>query len=274
MKRMVKTGIMAVAMAGMSSSAFAQLPAPPRYVARRAVDAITVDGVLNEASWALAPRVGKFALIRDTGKPVQFPTEAAIIWDDTNLYVSFASTDREPWGTLKQFDDKLWDEEVVEVFLDPDGDGKQYTEYEVSPDNVLVDLLIPEPRATRTGADNRVWNHEGWKTAVTKSGDHWIVEMALPWRGLAAIGITRAPSAGDTWRVGLYRIKRPGGAAKQERIASLTEARKTAAPDRQKTIDAELATLRANDEYQAWSVTRGDRGFHDPERFGYVTFQP
>ena len=38
------------------------------------------------------------------------------------------------------------------------------------------------------------------------------------------------------------------------------------------TIDAELEKLRASDEYSAWSVTRPERGFHDPERFGYVQF--
>ena len=33
-----------------------------------------------------------------------------------------------------------------------------------------------------------------------------------------------------------------------------------------------MEKLRASDEVTAWSVTRPERGFHDPERFGYVQF--
>ena len=33
-----------------------------------------------------------------------------------------------------------------------------------------------------------------------------------------------------------------------------------------------LLASRADDEYSAWSVTRADLGFHDPERFGVVRF--
>ena len=37
-------------------------------------------------------------------------------------------------------------------------------------------------------------------------------------------------------------------------------------------IDARLKELRADDEYSAWSLTRAERGFHDPERFWYLQF--
>ena len=39
------------------------------------------------------------------------------------------------------------------------------------------------------------------------------------------------------------------------------------------TIEAGMEKLRAGETRDsAWSVTRPERGFHDPERFGYVQF--
>ena len=54
--------------------------------------------------------------------------------------------------------------------------------------------------------------------------------------------MTAAPAPGDRWRAGLYRIKRPRGDA-------------------------------GANEFLAWSLTRAERGFHDPERFGYLKFE-
>jgi hypothetical protein len=96
--------------------------------------------------------------------------------------------------------------------------------------------------------------------------------MAIPWSSLAAAGVTAAPRPGDQWRIGLYRIERPGGPVKAGRIDVLVAERRGATEERQAAIDAQLRELRAADEYSAWSVTRADRGFHDPERFGIVTF--
>ncbi len=257
-------------LAGLSTLAGAQPVQLPVYAARRAVDAVRVDGRLDEATWALSPRVGEMRLIHDPDRRPAYPTEAAVTWDDSFLYVSFASTDSAPWARHASRDDRLWEEEVVEVFLDPDGDGRQYAEIEVSPTNVVVDLLIRAPR--EGGPDARRWDVAGLQTAVTRHGSGWVTEMAIPWASLAGAGVTAAPRPGDEWRVGLYRITRPGGVAKAGRIDTLLEERRAASDERKAAIDEELRTLRADDEYAAWSLTRPDRGFHDPERFGIVTF--
>jgi hypothetical protein len=213
----------------------------PVYGARRTVGAIRVDGKLDEASWQRAPRIRQFRHIRQPDRPSKFPTEASLVWDDSNLYIAFDCTDPDPWGTMKNRDDHLWDEEVVEVFLDPDGDGLNYAELEVSPNNVVVDLLIPRPKSDPDQALR--WDIAGLQTAVGRREGGWIAEIAIPWKSLEAAGASTAPKAGDQWRAGLYRIKRPRGAPREN-------------------------------EFLAWSVTRADRGFHDPERFGYLRFEP
>ena len=246
------------------------LPPLPTYEAHRAVDAITVDGRLDEATWALVPRVGPFRLIHAPDRAATYSTEATLAWDGAHLYVAFACTDSSPWGRYRDRDDRLWEEEVVEVFLDPDGNGREYAEFEVSPLNVVVDLLIAAPRASGPGA--RQWNAEGWQTAVARHAAGWVVEMAIPWASLERAGVTAAPRHGDTWRVGLYRITRPGGPEKAARIDALVAERRAASDARKAEIDRALEQLRADDEYAAWSVTHADRGFHDPERFGTVRF--
>ena len=205
----------------------AQPATVPTYEARRASDAIRVDGVLDEATWALSPRVGPLRLIHAPDRAPTFPTEVAVTWDERHLYVAFACSDPDPWARQTERDARLWEEEVVEVFLDPDGDGRQYAEIEVSPTNVVVDLLIAAPRAG--GPNARSWNAAGLETAVRRHAGGWVAEMAIPWAALAGAGVTTAPAAGAEWRVGLYRIKRPGGVAKAARIDALVAERRAAA---------------------------------------------
>jgi hypothetical protein len=256
--------------AGFAALAAAQPLKIPVYGARRAVDRIRIDGKLDEFSWAASPHIQEMRLIHDPGQQPKFPTEASVLWDEANLYVAFACRDSEPWGRMKNRDDHLWEEEVVEVFLDPDGDGKNYAELEVSPNNVVVDLLIPQPRSG-AGAAIR-WDIAGLQTAVSRHAAGWIAEIAIPWQSLAAAGVRAAPKPGDRWRVGLYRIKRPGGPAKADQIAALLADLQSASPEQKVGIEEKLKQLRANDEYSAWSPTRPERGFHDPERFGIVEF--
>ena len=268
---MLRHTALAMALASGGGLGAAAQPAPlPTYVARPVADPIRVDGVLDEATWALSPRVSELRLIHAPARPPVFPTEAAVTWDAGHLYVAFACTDSEPWTRYASRDDRLWEEEVVEVFLDPDGDGLNYAELEVSPTNVVVDLLIAAPRAS--GPTARRWDIAGLQSAVRRHAGGWVAEMAIPWASLAAAGVTSAPRAGDSWRVGLYRIKRPGGLAKAARIDALVAERRAAAPERQAALDRDLLALRADDEYSAWSLTRAEFGFHDPERFGIVQF--
>jgi len=246
----------------------------PVYRAARTLDTLRIDGRLSEFTWAALPRVGRFTNIRRTDGTAlagaESATEAAIAWDDQNLYVAFACHDTQPWGTMFERDSRLWEQEVVELFLDPDGDGKNYPELEVTPHNVVVDLLIPAPR---TGAGTAAkWDIKGLRTAVGKHAGGWTVEMAIPWASLGASGVTRAPTSGDRWRVGLYRIERPGGPAVFEKVAKLRSRLAAASEQERKAIESEIELLTAGRQFLAWSPTRVERGFHDPERFGIVEF--
>ncbi|MCD6289319.1 MAG: carbohydrate-binding family 9-like protein [Anaerolineae bacterium] len=214
----------------------------PNYICHRTNGPITIDGRPNEPAWEKAQAV---SLVRNQdGGPAQFSTSVRLLWDDRYLYVSFVCEDPDIWGTMRERDSHLWEEEVVEVFLDGNQNGKLYFEFEVSPLNVQLDLMVVK----RPGEPSQpffAWDCRGWETAVWVDGDvnertsrdhEWSVEMAIP---LDEIYTTpRHPQPGDTWRLGLYRIERPQG---------------------------------TSPHLYAWSPTR-DVTFHVPERFGFLTF--
>ena len=51
------------------------------------------------------------------------PTVARMLWDEDNLYFLFEMIDADVWSTFDNRDDQIWQQEVVEIFIDPDGEG-------------------------------------------------------------------------------------------------------------------------------------------------------
>jgi hypothetical protein len=178
-----------------------------------------------------------------------------LLWDQAQLYFLFVAQDPDVWSTYDQRDAQLWQEEVVEIYIDPDGDGLNYAEIEVNPLNAVFDLLLSQPWA-RGGRGYAEWDPH-FESAVqvdgtiNQEGDvdrGWTAELALPWEALGTQirdvmgGQALPPRPGDTWRFNLYRFER----LRQD--------------------GAEV-----NVEASAWG-TVGRVDFHVPERFGFVTF--
>ncbi|WP_224367341.1 carbohydrate-binding family 9-like protein [Hyalangium versicolor] len=183
-------------------------PELPEYKAHRAKKPPVIDGSLDDEAWKEATSVvlhGSF-----DGRPVALRTEARLAYDDTNLYVSFDAADPDIWGTLLKRDDPIYNEEVVEVFLDANADGRTYNELQVSPHNVIFDAYFP---ARRQGMDTG-WD-SGMKTAVKVFGtldnpsdqdERWTVEMQIPFAKLAEVPNV-PPKQGDRWRFNMYRLE-------------------------------------------------------------------
>jgi hypothetical protein len=159
-------------------------------------------------------------------------TEVRLAWNEDELRVLLHAMDEHVWATMTQRDGPLWEEEVLEVFLDPVGDAECYFEIEVNPLNAVVDLVC---RRNRSGyAKDFAWDCEGLRTAVRHWPGGWTAELAIPFRAL----IAEPPRVGTEWRANFCRIDRP--------------------PNRER-------------ELTAWAPS-GLRLFHVPERFGVVTF--
>ena len=211
----------------------------PNYEILRTESPIKVDGVLDDSGWAKAQPVGEFVGNIDRSHS-SYKTQAKLLYDEAFLYFSFRCQDENIWATLKQRDEHLWEEEVIEIFLQPDSSQPDYIELEV---NALGGMLDAYLRDVRKPLHFESWNSEKLKWAVQvigtvdgKSGDQeWTCEIALPMEDIATAP-RLPPRPGDRWRLNLYRVER--------------------FPQ-----PAELA----------WSPTR-TRDFHVPSMFGEIVF--
>lgn len=207
-----------------------------------------IDGAVDDEVWRSAPPTSAFTRFdanADDGALVR--TTARLAWDDDYLYVAFECEDPDVWSDLTDRDADLWEGEVVEVYLDPDGDGENYYEFEVNPRNAVIDLRIPRsiegsPQDVEAA---RQWNATGLRSAVRVEGTlddrddrdrGWSAELAIPFSALAD-SQTVPPRLGSVWRLQLLRI------------------------DRSKSLP--------HPQFSAWSATDT---FHNPLRFGRLTF--
>ena len=217
------------------------MPARPEYTCYRAAQPIVIDGVLEDLPWQGAPAVE--LVLADSGGTPRQRTTARLLWDNDYLYVAFHCEDSDIWGITTKRDQEIYNQEVVEVFVDADCDGRGYVEIEVSPLNAVLDLFMLYYEDRKRGLWD--WDSEGMRTAVVVDGDptqrgtldkSWTVEMAIPMRDFFTAPHL-PPRPGDVWHLNLYRIDR--------------------------AVDG--------DEYSAWSPP-GRINYHTPSRFGRLLF--
>ncbi len=219
------------------------------YEVKRTVDPIVIDGILDESSWSCASVTKAFRNYRD-GSSTVYIGQGQMLWDDENLYVAMTLNDVDIRATYTEHDSKLYLEEVAEIFVDPDGDGLNYIEIEISPIGTLMDLLMSKEYRAGGSADWD-WNLEGLTAGVTVDGTVnmgsdtdtcWVVECAIPFDSIAFSAPTMQfpPVSGDQWRLNLYRYN----------------------------YDYDYTV---GDELSGWNPT-DSRGFHAPNLFGNVTF--
>ena len=190
----------------------------PAYAVARAEAGAKALLAAEDAAWAGAASV-------EWG-PAAYATRFRAVWNDEGLFLRFDATDPAPWHTMTRRDEHLWDEEVVEIFLDPDRSGRDYYELEVNPANVVCDLRMISPWPDKKGDID--WNLAGLETRVrtlagASGAGGWTATALLPWRGLRALPSTDKvalpPTPGDAWRFNVFRIERPGGKASAEKDA-------------------------------------------------------
>ena len=182
--------------------------------------------------------------------PAPWTTRVRLTGGRDALWLRFDVADERPWHTMTRRDDRLWEEEVVEVFLDPDGGGHHDAELEISPANIVCDLVVVRPWPDLLS--DPAWHVQGLQTRVVPfrdvaaGPDGWTATAAIPWAALRSLPCAAAlpPRPGDEWRFNVYRIKRPHGPAR---------------PDHEVV-------------YAAWSPTGGP-SFHVPEAFGVLAFE-
>jgi hypothetical protein len=218
----------------------------PSLAVPRASRAPALDGRPDEAVWQRAGRTERFVDTMD-GSESAPETWARLLWDDTSLYIAFEVGDDHLRCTFEGHDAHLWEQDAVEVMIDPegDGDGLNYFELQLSPTGLVFDTRFDRPRQPppigHAGFDSGLRGEAALRGRVNddEADEGYTAELAIPWsafrQGHPPI---EPPRAGDRWRIALYVLDaQPGGQRGVGWSAPLV-------PD-----------------------------FHVPERFGRVTFE-
>jgi hypothetical protein len=158
-----------------------------------------------------------------SGRAPAQATTVRVRHDGAALHVEFFCQDAEPWATITQRDGPLWQEEVVEVFLDPVGDGASYFEFEVNPLGTVLDLVLRKNRSGYTR--DFAWDCEHLGTTAERTADGWRATLVIPFASLAG-------TAQGAWRVNFTRIDRPRSAERELSAWSPTLLNTFHAPDR------------------------------------------
>lgn len=220
----------------------------PIYYCEKIERDLRLSGKMDDPLWERAAEVPLMDAI--TGNPGRFATSVRVLYNTRYLYVGFRCEDDYVWGTVKNRNGAIYDEECVEVFLNPSGVPHQYYEINVSPLNVIFDAVVINARTPRDPEAEFIgfsaWDPPELRTSVHVDGKvntsgaarGWTAELAIPLAALFGAPNT-PPKPGDVWRINFYRIDSP---RKNQR------------------------------EHYAWSRT--DRAaFHQPWKFGYLVFE-
>lgn len=167
-----------------------------------------VSGTALSAEGAFWEECSRLAL-RDTvtGAAPRQGTEVRLAWTGVRLLIQFDCEDAHPWAALTQRDGPLYEEEVVEVFLDPFGDAQCYFEIEINPLNTVCDLML---RRSRTGWRKEFgWHCAGLESSVARTGEGWKAFLSIPLESIAPA------REGHLWRANFLRIDRPEGAPRE-----------------------------------------------------------
>jgi len=218
----------------------------PIYRCNKITRPLILSGALRDPVWNQAEPAD---LLDIHGRPGRFKTQVRLLYDEKFLYVGFTCEDDYVWSTITQRDGSIWEQECVEVFLNPANTIHQYYEINVNPLNTVFDACIlngctPEDfKGPFQGFSQ--FNLAELHTAVHISGecnkpglaDGWSAELAIPFKELPGASHI-PPLSGDRWRANFYRIDQP---------------------------------YQAQPEHYAWSKTERV-AFHQPWRFGTLQF--
>jgi hypothetical protein len=195
-------------------------------------------GAWQKAAWEPLHRRGE--------KGLDYETKLKVLHSAKGLYVLMQGADRKLTATKKEDFDNLWLEDVFEVFLWPDERDPVYFEYEISPLNAELPILVPNFEGKFLGW--RPWHYEGGRKvrkATSAVGGEakpgagvsgWAAEFFIPYELLTPLRNV-PPRAGTRWRANFYRMD----------------------------YDAKPAT--------GWDWARVGPSFHEFQKFGTLVFE-
>ena len=192
------------------------------------------NGKLEEGAWKRAAWTRAFEDIEGGTRPLpRYETRAKMLWDENYFYVAAEMEEPDLWATYDKHDMIVFHENDFEVFIDPDGDGREYYEIEINVIGTVFDLFLHRPYREGGPAEHG-WDAGGLKWAIKADGTvndpsdkdrGWVVELAIPWADLKPpltmengspwtmppirehLRPQGPPRSGEYWRVNFSRVQ-------------------------------------------------------------------
>lgn len=226
---------------GNISLSHAQQSDSTQYVVKK-TDDFQVNGAGDNSTWNKANWVP--ITIQESANRA-LTTKTKVLYSGTGLYFLFQCDDQKLTATIQEDFGALWREDVVEVFLWPDPAVPIYFEYEVSPLNYELPILVPNINGKAQGwkplnyrAGNKTQHATSVQGGEKKSNaaiNGWTAEFFIPYRLMSPI-VPAIPASGTRWRGNLYRIDYDQG-------------------------------------YQTWSWKKTSGSFHEFKKYGTLIFE-
>lgn len=166
------------------------------------------------ASWITIP------MRRKDIDSAKFHTKLKILYSETGIYFLFDCKDQILNASMKSDFMKLWKEDVVEIFLWPDEDNSAYFEYELSPLNFELPILVSNKAGEIVRwrpfmyQGDQTTRHITYIEGGPKQGraniTKWIAKIYIPYKLLRPLNNIQ-PKSGTTWRANFYRVDYDNG---------------------------------------------------------------
>lgn len=150
------------------------------FEARKIVDDIKIDGMLNEPDWSLATVASGFIQTEpNPGTPASNDSEVIFLYDNNAVYIGARLWDDQPDKILTEFSlrDELGNADNFSVFFDPFKSGLNGFIFTVTASGVQIESIVTNDE------EDPNWNAV-WESAVSIDDNGWYVEMKIPYSAL------------------------------------------------------------------------------------------
>ena len=180
-------------------------------IVKKTVD-FEVDGTGSNIAWEKMQWEPLTIVSRNT---LPYRTRMKVLYSEKGIYTLVDCEDAKLNASKTNFLDDIYTEDVVEMFIWTDERHPLYFEYEISPLNVELPILVSNNDMGFFGW--APWHYDGErvirKATSVRGGEKkpgaeiagWTAEYFIPFalfRGLPG----SPPKSGDAWRVNVYRI--------------------------------------------------------------------
>jgi hypothetical protein len=144
-----------------------------------------------------------------------YATKAKVLYSETGIYFLFNCADKKLTATMKADNLNLYEEDVAEVFMWTQEDFPVYFEYEISPLNYELPLMVPNYKSKFFGWLPRLYDGDrrtrhatsvsGGKRESGAEVSGWTADFFIPYKLLNPLPNV-PPTSGTKWRANMYRI--------------------------------------------------------------------